>query len=83
MTTMVKKLRHKRPLKYKRNPRRLFTDCWNSFWHIIFGVFAVKIRIVVPLFILYQLIDQDDHNVFIDLLEFVYGYIAGYVFMLF
>jgi hypothetical protein len=79
---MAKKLRHKIRLKPKQTPRKLFTDCWNSFWHIIFGVFAVKIRIIVPLFILYQLMDQEDHNVFIDLLEFVYGYIAGYIFMI-
>lgn len=67
--------------KRKRNPRRLFTDYWNSFWHIIFGVFAVKLKFIVPLFIAYQLIDQDDDNVFIDLFEFMYGYIAGIVFL--
>jgi hypothetical protein len=69
------------PCKKKKKPRDLFTDCWNSFWHIIFGVFAVKLKFIVPLFILYQLIDQEDDNVFIDLLEFVYGFIAGIVFL--
>jgi hypothetical protein len=64
----------------KGKPRLLFTDNWNSFWHIIFGVFAVKISCIVPLFIFYQLADQDDKNVFVDLLEFTYGYIAGLVF---
>jgi hypothetical protein len=41
---MVKKFRHKRPSKSKRNPRRLFTDCWNSFWHIIFGEDPVLLK---------------------------------------
>jgi hypothetical protein len=80
---MAKKLRHKVSLNHKKTPRKLFTDCWNSFWHIIFGVFAVKIRIMVPIFIYYQLMDKEDHNVFVDLLEFMYGYIAGCVFILF
>lgn len=75
-------MKKKKPEKPRRKPRRLFTDYWNSFWHIIFGVFAIKLRLIVPLFILYQLIDQEDDNVFIDLLEFVYGYIAGYAFIL-
>ena len=64
----------------KKKPRLLFTDNWNSFWHIIIGVFAVKIPFLVPIFIFYQLADQSEINVFIDLLEFTYGYIAGIVF---
>ena len=64
----------------KRTPRLLFTDYWNSFWHVIFGVFAVKLLGIVPIFIFYQLVDQDDKNIFVDLLEFVYGFIAGLIF---
>jgi hypothetical protein len=68
--------------KSRKTPRKLYTDHWNSFWHVIFGVFAVKISCIVPLFILYQLADQDDKNVFVDLLEFTYGFIAGLVFVI-
>ena len=66
----------------KKKPRLLFTDNWNSFWHIIIGIFSVKIPILVPIFIFYQLADQSEINVFIDLLEFTYGYIAGIIFNL-
>jgi len=68
--------------KKKIKPRLLFTDNWNSFWHIILGVFAVKIKFLVPIFIWYQLLDQKDVNVFIDILEFTYGYIFGIMFLL-
>ena len=61
-------------------PRRLFTDCWNSYWHVILGVFAVKIQVLVPLFIFYQFIDQKEVNVFVDVIEFLWGYIAGLLF---
>jgi hypothetical protein len=64
----------------KKKPRFLFTDRWNSFWHIIIGVFAVKISSLVPMFILYQLADPSEINVFIDILEFTYGYMAGILF---
>lgn len=66
--------------KSRRTPRKLYTDHWNSFWHVIFGVFAVKLLFIVPIFIFYQLADQDDKNVFVDLLEFSYGFIAGLLF---
>jgi hypothetical protein len=62
------------------SPRRLFTDNWNSFWHIAFGVIAVKLQLFVPLFIFYQFLDLTDINVFVDIIEFLCGYILGTVF---
>lgn len=71
----------KRKFKEKKpKPRRLFTDCWNSFWHIMFGVFAVKIQLIVPLFIFYQFLDKTEINVFVDIIEFLWGFIAGLLF---
>lgn len=64
------------------SPRRLFTDNWNSFWHIAFGVLGYKIRMLVPLFIFYQFLDLTDVNVFVDIIEFLCGYIVGAVFNL-
>jgi hypothetical protein len=64
------------------SPRRLFTDNWNSFWHIAFGVFATKIRMLVPLFIFYQFLDVEEVNVFVDIVEFLCGYMLGFVFTL-
>jgi hypothetical protein len=62
------------------SPRRLFTDNWNSFWHVAFGVLAYKLRLLVPVFILYQFLDITDVNVFVDIVEFLCGYILGGVF---
>lgn len=62
------------------SPRRLFTDHWNSFWHIAFGVLAIKFRMLVPAFIFYQFLDLEDVNVFVDIIEFLCGYILGFVF---
>jgi hypothetical protein len=71
----------KRKIKEKKaKPRPLFTDCWNSYWHIIIGVFAVKLKFLVPIFIFYQFIDKTEINVFVDILEFLWGYIAGLLF---
>ena len=64
------------------SPRRLFTDNWNSFWHIAFGVFAMKFKMLVPLFIFYQFLDMGEVNVFVDIIEFLCGYILGFVFSL-
>lgn len=55
--------------------RPLFTDKWNSFWHVVFGMLAVRYYIIIPLFVAYQLMDWRDKNLFCDLLEFVVGYI--------
>ena len=62
------------------SPRRLFTDNWNSFWHVAFGVLGYKLRLLVPLFIFYQFLDITDVNVFVDIVEFLCGYIVGAVF---
>jgi hypothetical protein len=62
------------------SPRRLFTDNWNSFWHIAFGVLGYKLRLLVPVFILYQFLDITDINVFVDIIEFLCGYILASVF---
>jgi len=64
------------------SPRRLFSDGWNSFWHIAFGILAIKIKTIVPLFIFYQFLDVEEINVFVDIIEFLCGYILGYVFSL-
>lgn len=54
--------------------RLLFTDKWNSFWHLFFGMLAVRYQIIVPAFILYQLIDWHDKNMMCDLSEFFIGF---------
>lgn len=58
--------------------RPLFTDGWNSFWHVIFGMAAVDYYIIIPLFVFYQLIDWYDKNLICDLLEFAVGYVVYY-----
>jgi len=63
-------------------PRRLFTDEWNSFWHIVFGFFAIKFKMIVPIFLFYQLLDMTDINIFVDIIEFLCGYMVGFVFNL-
>jgi hypothetical protein len=35
--------------------RLLFSDSWNSFWHIIFGMIAAKYNIVLILFLGYEI----------------------------
>lgn len=62
------------------SPRRFFTDGWNSLWHFIFGVLAIKFKLLVPLFILYQCLDIFEDNIFVDIWEFLIGYIFGYAF---
>ena len=64
------------------SPRRLFTYGWNSFWHLAFGIFAIKFQSMVPLFIFYQFLDVEEINVFVDIIEFLCGYMLGYVFSL-
>jgi hypothetical protein len=59
-------------------PRGLYTDGWNSFWHIVFGILASKFpRIIVLLFMGYQLFDTEELNVCVDILEFMYGFTLG------
>jgi len=56
--------------------RPLFTDKWNSFWHFVFGLLAVRFLWMVPLFIAYQLYDYNDVNLFVDLAEFFIGFLV-------
>jgi len=60
--------------------RRLFTDGWNSFWHVFFGCIGYYLWPVVVLFILYQLKDPFEINITVDLTEFLVGYLIVYVF---
>ena len=59
--------------------RNLFTDGVNSFWHALLGALSVRFFIIMPGFFMYQLIDLDDVNLFVDLLEFFIGYIVAYL----
>ena len=59
-------------------PRGLYTDGWNSFWHIAFGILASRFpRIIVLLFMAYQLFDTQELNVCVDIIEFMYGFVLG------
>lgn len=60
-----------------KQSRKLFSDGWNSFWHFFFGIISVKIHLIIPIFVLYQLIDYKDVNLFIDIAEFVIGFFIG------
>jgi hypothetical protein len=53
--------------------RYLFTDGFNSIWHVVFGCMAVYIPLLIPLFLIYQ-IRQGKPNDFIDVCEFAIGY---------
>jgi hypothetical protein len=62
-----------------KRPRPLFTDGWNSFWHVIFGSLSVWYVFVMPLFILYQLNDFYEVNLFVDLAEFFVGFFVAWI----
>jgi len=57
--------------------RPVFTDGLNSFWHVLFGVFAVKYDILIILFTLYQFMDMGEMNMKVDLAEFFIGYLVA------
>ena len=57
------------------NHRPLFTDGWNSFWHVIFGMMTLWYWWISPIFIAYQLKDYKDPNLWIDLAEFLFGWV--------
>lgn len=57
--------------------RHIGVDGWNSFWHIVLGIVAVKINLLIPLFILYQLLDIYGKNTMVDILEFFIGLLLG------
>ena len=64
------------------NHRLLFTDGWNSFWHVMFGMMTTWFWWISPIFIVYQLIDYTDPNLWIDLSEFFFGWFftMGFIF---
>jgi hypothetical protein len=57
--------------------RDLFTDSWNSFWHIFFGFVGAFYPLVLIIFILYQLADPLETNMQIDIFEGMIGFLAG------
>jgi hypothetical protein len=60
--------------------RELFTDGWNSFWHVFLGVLSLRFLVIIPIFIIYQLIDFYDKNLFVDIAEFLIGFFLCYSF---
>jgi hypothetical protein len=58
--------------------RYVFTDKWNSFWHWTFGLIAIWIPMIVPVFVYYQLFKYDDNSI-IDLGEFGVGYLCSFL----
>jgi hypothetical protein len=62
--------------------RPIFSDGWNSFWHVVFGMLSIRFIIIVPIFVIYQLLDFYDKNLFVDLIEFFIGFF-GILFVVF
>lgn len=60
--------------------REPFTDGWNSFWHVLFGILSIRVFVIIPIFVTYQLIDFHDINLFVDLLEFFIGFFGSIIF---
>ena len=54
--------------------RDLFADGWNSFWHVVFGMIGGVYYPVILLFVMYQLIDPFEENVWIDITEGLIGF---------
>ena len=69
-------------LPWYNSIRPLFSDGWNSFWHVVFGILSIRFIIIVPIFIIYQLLDFYDKNLFVDLTEFFIGFF-GILFVVF
>jgi hypothetical protein len=63
--------------------RELFTDGWNSLWHVLFGILSFRFVIVIPVFVIYQLIHYEDKNLFIDFTEFFIGFFSISIFVAF
>lgn len=58
--------------------RLVFTDGWNSFWHVAFGAAAVRFWILVPAFVVYQFAQQGP-NLWVDIGEFSLGYAVAFI----
>jgi len=56
--------------------RAPFTDGWNSFWHLAFGMLAVELPWTIVPFLIYQFILKYDHNSPIDTFEYLMGAIS-------
>ena len=58
--------------------RKLFTDGYNSFWHVVFGILGYYSYIIIVLFIFYQLVTDfynNNSNYIIDIIECLFGLI--------
>jgi hypothetical protein len=55
--------------------RGLFTDGFNSFWHVIFGIITFYCPYVFLFYIVYQYNDPNDKNLIIDIGEYLIGVI--------
>jgi len=51
-----------------------FTDGFNSFSHVLFGIISYVVPILIPAFLAYQFILYPDKNSGIDVFEFAVGY---------
>ena len=54
--------------------RFVFTDGWNSSWHVLFGMMSYYNLFGILLFAYYQFILKYDYNSAIDFAEFLVGY---------
>lgn len=55
--------------------RRLFTDGFNSFWHVIFGIITYFFPYIIIFYTLYQYNNPNDENLIIDMVEYIFGLI--------
>jgi len=58
--------------------RYVFTDKWNSFWHAAFGALSLRYPFIIPIFILYQIIQGTLNDLVIDTGEFFIGLLVVY-----
>jgi hypothetical protein len=64
--------------------RPLFSDGWNSFWHILFGMIAAKYNIVLILFLGYEIFKHKSISYsYASITEFFIGYIFAKIFYIF
>jgi hypothetical protein len=64
--------------------RPVYTDGWNSYWHFVIGLLAVKFPLIaIPLFLMYQLLDMEELNVCVDILECLVGMMTGIILRVF
>jgi hypothetical protein len=58
--------------------RPLFTDGWNSFWHVVFGILGSKYSLILISFLVYQVVTHDPlSRSFAGILEFVVGFMLN------